>query len=611
MTEREQKAETTEEVEEVNEVVELVEQIEESDQSDSGPNRELLRHIETYSKYTPVLKSLGRAITRAMILPLIIIYLLYELWPAFDLSKLSGSIFHSLQALWVPLFATQFISFGLERRGLAEKYFAWSSLLCDGLRKSIRAILWAWLPLRFAYIALETFSEGAWNETLGRQLFVLAMLIMAVATFRSAKTLNRWLESYNARFKSLRKTLLLFVPVIPLVIAGLSLTGYHFAAIEMSERAFSTFLFVVSVAMAGGLISRLLLTAQFGIKLRQLDRDEDGEIDNDASIDIREISAQVNRLLRATALVIVVVFSWQLWSNVLPAANILDEIQLWPSTTGVVDGVKQWISLRLLLMALGVAAITLVLSRNLPGLLEITILDRLPLDRGGRYAISFVVKYLVGIAGVILAFRIIGFAWSNVQWMAGALMLGLGFGLQEIFANIVSGLIILIERPVRVGDVITINDVTGTVMRVQLRATTIKDLDFRELIVPNKTFITEDVMNWTLTDRRSRVVHKVGVAYGSNTRLVQDSLLKVARRHPLVQVEPPPSVFFKSFGDSCLDFELLVFIPTREVYPKVQHELNMAIEAEFRARGIEIAFPQQDIHIKNLHEFPVAKRDAA
>ena len=151
---------------------------------------------------------------------------------------------------------------------------------------------------------------------------------------------------------------------------------------------------------------------------------------------------------------------------------------------------------------------------------------------------------------------------------------------------------------------------TGTVTSMQLRATTIKDLDFRELIVPNKKFITEDVMNWTLTDRRSRIVLNVGVAYGSDTQLVQESLMKVATRHPLVQSEPPPDVFFNEFGDSTLNFQLRVFIPSREIFAKVKHELNMQVDAEFRAKGIEIAFPQQDIYIKNLKDLPASTADS-
>ena len=176
-------------------------------------------------------------------------------------------------------------------------------------------------------------------------------------------------------------------------------------------------------------------------------------------------------------------------------------------------------------MSVGILCITWVLSRNLPGLLELTLIDRLPLDRGGRYAISFVVRYLVGLFGVLLACKNVGFSWSSVQWLAGALALGLGFGLQEIFSNLVSGLIILIERPVRVGDFVTINGITGHVSQMQLRATTIRDLDMRELIVPNKKFITEDIINWSLSDQMARLIVNVGVAYESDTKKVQETLL--------------------------------------------------------------------------------------
>ena len=117
-------------------------------------------------------------------------------------------------------------------------------------------------------------------------------------------------------------------------------------------------------------------------------------------------------------------------------------------------------------------------------------------------------------------------------------------------------------------------------------------------------------MNWTLTDRRSRIVLKVGVAYGSDTQLVHDTLMTVARRHPLVQTEPSPDVFFKEFGDSTLNFDLRVFIPSRDIFARVQHELNVAIEAEFRQKEIEIAFPQREIYIKNLDAQSVLSQDS-
>ena len=180
--------------------------------------------------------------------------------------------------------------------------------------------------------------------------------------------------------------------------------------------------------------------------------------------------------------------------------------------------------------------------------------------------------------------------------------------MQEIFANLVSGLIILMERPVRVGDFVTVNGVSGHVTRMQLRATTVKDLDNRELIVPNKKFITEDVMNWTLSDRSTRVVINVGLAYGSDTAMVQKILTDVAKSHPLVKNIPAPEVVFRAFGDSTLDFELRVMISTREVYFRVIHDLNTAIDGAFREAGIEIAFPQLQLHGTNVE---VAAANAA
>ncbi len=216
------------------------------------------------------------------------------------------------------------------------------------------------------------------------------------------------------------------------------------------------------------------------------------------------------------------------------------------------------------------------------------------------YAISIVCRYLVAAVGVMIACQSLGFSWSSVQWLVAAMGVGLGFGLQEVFANFVCGIIILLERPIRVGDLVTVNGTTGFVTRMQLRATMIMDYDRRELIVPNKKFITDDVINWTLTDSVTRIVVPVGIAYGSDTMLAQNSLLKVAREHPMVLSEPRPEVIFSKFGDSCLDFELRVHIPNRDHYPEIVHQLHMAIDREFRDQHIEIAFPQQDVHVRGI-----------
>ncbi len=585
------------------EVAEQIRKIEESDDDDDGPNDTLKRHIEMYSYYSPVFASVGYTLIGAIFVPALLYFVIYQLSPAYELSELQGALHSGITSIVLPLLFAGALSRALVAKGLARKHLGWSVSLCRALKAALAAILYCVLPLRLVYVALETYEDGVWHDSLGRAVFLLAMVGFAVGLYWTQRRIKKWCVECEGKppwYQSFRTLMLYMLPAAPLTLGVMAAFGYYFTAEELSTRAIWTVLAMVTIALAAGLFSRLLLSAQFGIKLRELERNEDGQISREATIDIGAITGQLNRLIRATALVGVVLVGWQIWEAVLPAIGYLDTVELWPGVPSEIGGITPMISLRELLMAIGFLVLAFVLSANLPGLLEVTLLDRLNLDRGGRYAVSFVVKYLVLVIGIFLASRLLGFAWNRVQWLAAGLTVGLGFGLQEIFANLVSGIIILIERPVRVGDVVTVSGTTGTVTKMALRATTILDHDYRELIVPNKKFITEDVMNWTLSDNKSRLVIKVGVAYGSDTSLVQNTLMKVASRHPLVVREPEPRAAFCGFGNSTLDFELRVVIPTRDMFFKVTHELHMAVDEAFRQKGIEIAFPQQDLYIKNL-----------
>ena len=194
--------------------------------------------------------------------------------------------------------------------------------------------------------------------------------------------------------------------------------------------------------------------------------------------------------------------------------------------------------------------------KNIPGFLDLTILNRVDLDQGMSYAITTVARYIIALVGLLLAFGALGVTWSKVQWLAAAMTVGIGFGLQEIFANFVSGLIILFERPIRLGDIVTVGDVSGSVTRINIRATTVTDWDRREFVIPNKEFITGKLLNWTLTDPITRVVVPVGIAYGSDTALAEKLLLKLAAENPHVMKDPAPRAVFTGFGDSSLDFKL-------------------------------------------------------
>ncbi len=278
-----------------------------------------------------------------------------------------------------------------------------------------------------------------------------------------------------------------------------------------------------------------------------------------------------------------------------PALRFLNDVQLW------VDADNHIVSLANVLVAAIVAMMTVVAAANLPGLIEMLVLARLPLDNGVRYAILAVVRYAIAILGLGLAGGAVGIGWPKLQWLAAAISFGLGFGLQEIFANFVSGLIVLFERPVRIGDTVTVGDMTGVVTRIRMRATTIIDGDRKELIVPNKEFITARLVNWTLTDSVVRLVIPLGLTYGSDPQQAQRLLLRLAGEQPTVLKNPPAKAVFVGFGEKTMNFELRVFVGNVEALMPTRHQLNMAIERAFRAAGIDIAIPQRESAARSLN----------
>jgi potassium efflux system protein len=372
---------------------------------------------------------------------------------------------------------------------------------------------------------------------------------------------------------------------------------------------------------------------------------------DESKLDLPAISAQTQQLFRLTIVVSLLLGVYLIWASVLPALKLLDRVELWPQVRIVerdrldrvsaleltdeivtgqtapppaaaerdaseappsmmmlpstsseskvsVDSAPVVLTLADVGLGLIVLLATVLAFRNLPGLVEIVVLQRLPLDAGSRYALSTVLRYLIAVVGITVAFNTIGISWSKVQWLAAALTFGLAFGLQEIFANFVSGLIILAERPIRVGDTVTVGGVSGNVARIRMRATTITDWDRKELIIPNRTFITDQVINWTLTDGVLRVVVPVGVSYDSDVERVERLLLDVAIANPLILRDPPPQALFLGFGDSTLNFELRCHIGAINNFVAARHQLHGAILSTFRKHDVEISFPQRDLHLR-------------
>ncbi|MEQ9508006.1 MAG: mechanosensitive ion channel, partial [Alloalcanivorax xenomutans] len=259
------------------------------------------------------------------------------------------------------------------------------------------------------------------------------------------------------------------------------------------------------------------------------------------------------------------------------------------------------ISLGDVMFALAATVVTLMLALNLPGLLEVLLLSRMNLKQGSSYATTTLLSYVIIALGVMVVLGSLGLTWNKLQWLVAALGVGLGFGLQQIFANFVSGIIILFERPIRIGDVITIGTLSGTVSRVRVRATTVIDFDRKEIIIPNQTFVTEQLINWSLSDTVTRLIITVGFAYGSDLNTCREILQTVARDHPKVMKDPEPMILFMGFGASTLDHELRVYVKEIGDRLSTTDELNRRIDQLCREKGVEIAFSQMDIHIRSIN----------
>lgn len=227
-------------------------------------------------------------------------------------------------------------------------------------------------------------------------------------------------------------------------------------------------------------------------------------------------------------------------------------------------------------------------------------LVRSGLDRSLQYAIAQIVSNLVLIIGIFIVLENTGIHLGALTVFAGAVGVGVGFGLQNIASNFISGLVILAERPIAIGDRVEVAGVTGQVQQIRARSTTIVTNDNITMIVPNSKFIDSPVTNWTYGDPRVRFRVPIGVAYGSDVKKVSEALIAAGRSNPNVLENPGPSVFLKQFGDSSIDFELVVWSSEMSHRPsRFKSDLNFAIEEKLRQAGIEIPFPQRDLHIRS------------
>ena len=506
----------------------------------------------------------------------------------------------------------------LRPNGILVRHFGFAKESAASLQDVTKRIIVSVVLLLNTSIFSNVMDTGLANDVLGEINTIVALLfcivIIAPRFVRTEKSLNSSVT--DQRDRTLLKIMRVLLQLVPVILIVLIALGYYYTALNLITHIINTYIAWVVWSLVRHTIYRGVTVASRRLAYRRLQekRQQKQPDSNDASAsdDVVVITEQEEGLalneVRSQLLRFADLFIWTalfaifyyVWSDLVTVVSYLRDITLWQQTSTTEAGVvTETISLFNLIVALIIVVITYILVRNIPGILEVLIFSRVKLSPGTPYTITKLLTYILVAVGGAWAFSTLGMSWSKLQWLFAALSVGLGFGVQEIFANFVSGIILLFERPIRVGDTVTINGVTGTVAKFRIRAITMIDPDRKEVIVPNKSFVTGQVINWALSNTVTRLVVSVGVAYGSDLDLVKRLLLQAAHEQPSVLKDPEPRALFLTFGASTLDHELRVYVGQVSERNDTLDALNRRVNELFAENNIDIAFNQLDIFIKN------------
>ena len=518
-------------------------------------------------------------------------------------ANLGEALFQMAQA-WLVFYTLYRI---LADGGVAELHFRWGRSQVAFLHRQVRRLGLVVMAMVAVVTVAKHQPAGLGDDVIGLTVVLTCYALMVWLLHKLLLTGPA--REHASAFRMLIGIGLSLLPLALIIAVGL---GYYYTALKLSDRLINTlYLLVIWLVIEATFVRGLGVAArrlayQRATAKRQAQSKDSGEgtetVVEEPTLDIEQVNQQSLRLIRLALLGTFIAGLYWVWADLISVFAYLDNIALYQYSSGSGDAATLVpISLNDVLGALIIVGITVALGRNLPGLLEVLVLSRLNLAQGSAYATTTLLSYLIVAIGFVTTLSTLGVSWDKLQWLVAALSVGLGFGLQEIFANFISGLIILFERPVRIGDVVTIGNLSGTVSKIRIRATTITDFDRKEIIVPNKTFVTDQLINWSLNDTVTRVIIKVGVAYETDLPLARKLMMQAAEENPRVLRDPAPLLFFLTISASTFDYELRFHVRELGDRNAATDEILTRIALSFREHNVEMAFNQVEVMIKNLH----------
>lgn len=570
-------------------------------------------------RYRSSFQALGITVLLSLSFPLLMFTIGKALLEYHDEGLLENSIGYALLGTSYYYLGLQFLRYLVSSRGLVVRHFLWGRATITAVSRRLRELMLVMLPTVFLAVTSTSLHRAEGQSTLAG--FLLIATLLAISRFYAGfpnilqGQLDQLLQFGGSARRSLMGVMVRYFLIgVPCLLVASILLGYTHTAVK----------FLQLLLLTNALFAALLLVHEFGVRwLRILRRrlikaeqeaaraaaaeqaqeqTPEGVVDS-IKVELDEPDPEAldeeGRKLLNVLLVVAALFGvWGVWAEVLPALAIMDSIELW-TRVEVVQGVDTQVAVSL--ADLGVAILIgftgYVATRRIPALLEIILRQKMEFSAGTVYAGITLFRYALITVIVVMVLGSLGARWGQIQWAVAALSVGIGFGLQEIVANFISGLILLFEQPIRVGDTVTVGETSGVVTKIHMRATTIRDWDRRELLVPNKEFITGRLLNWSLSDKLSRVVIEVGVAYGSNIPLAMELALEAAHEHPDILDDPEAFITFDEFGDNALTLRLRAYLDDMDRRLGCSSELRCAINDKYNAAGIVVAFPQRDVHL--------------
>lgn len=517
-----------------------------------------------------------------------------------------------ITAMLMHIFVFVFFMQILKPNALVQRHFSVEPYKLAHYRNILSGVWTFALPLLIFANVAETDAVTIYSDLTSFSVVLLSCIGLFIISFRLLINNLRDLNYTSAGYI----TSCVIGIVITSIAAVAVSSGYLYTVVKLTNRIAYTFYIVLAYFLVSQTVHRMIyvLTVKIYGRIYE-DNLTSGNSEQKGNMIISLVSvmnlnapslcARIYKIARIILIIVTAILLYIQWSDLSSVLRYLDTVHIW-SKTEIVNGthvVTDYLSIANILFAIFLVLITSFLNRTLPVLFEKIILIRKDERfKSTSYSVKVISSYIIIGLGLISAAGALGIKWENLQWLVAALSVGLGFGLQEIFANFVSGIILLFERQLRVGDIITLNGLSGTVSKIRIRSTTVMSFENKEVMIPNREFITSALTNWSLTSSITKMEFNVGVAYGTNIEKAKGILRNIINRCRYIAKDQASLIYVKALASSEVTLACDIYVTKIGDRKLAIDYLSQETLNSFANAGIEIPFNQMDVHVKTLEQ---------